>query len=116
MENMENIGALSENQMFLQTQLMNIENNTMLANKTVQQLEDENDKIKEQIMKNKEKLKSKVEMSNQFKQLVVAFNQRFAQYEKRNNYLQQYINQLEEKLKKREIELNESLKDKNKIK
>ena len=54
-------------------------------------------------------------MNNQFKQLAAAFNKRFAEYEKRNKYLEQYINQLKDKLKKLDLELIESLKDKNTI-
>ena len=115
LDNLDNLGVPSENQVLLQNQLMNLENSTMMQNKTVQQLENENDQIKEQLMKNKQKIQSKVEMNNQFKQLAAAFNQRFVEYEKRNKYLEQYINQLKDKLKKLDLELIESLKDKNTI-
>ena len=113
-QNLESLGVPSENQMLLQTKIMNLENDTMLANKTLQQLENENDQLKTQLMKNQEKIKKKEGINNEFKQLLTAFKQRFAQYEKRNNYLRQYINQLEAKLKQKEIELLESLKGKNK--
>ena len=50
--NLENLGIPSQNEMLLQTQIMNLENDTMIANKTLQQLENENDQQKEQLMKN----------------------------------------------------------------
>ena len=99
-ENLDNFGVPSENQMFLQTQIMNLENDTMMVNKTLQQLENENDQLKEQLIKNQKKVETKESMNNEYKQILVAFKQRFEQYEKRNNSLQQYINQLEERLKK----------------
>ena len=110
----ENFAIPNENQMFLQTQIKNLENESILNNKTLQQLEGENEQLKTQLMKNQEQICSKEGINNEFKQLFAAFKQRFAQYEKRNNYLQQYIYQLEEKLKKKDIELFESLKDKSK--
>ena len=112
--NLDNLGVPSENQMLLQTQIMNLENESILKNKTLQQLESENDQLKAQLMKNQEKIQSKEGINIEFKNLFEAFKQRFTQYEKRNNYLQQYITQLEEKLKQKDIELSESLKDKNK--
>ena len=93
-DNFDNFGVPSENQMFLQTQIMNLENESILNNKTLQQLECENDQLKTQLMKNQEKIQTKEGINNEFKQLFAAFKQRFAQYEQRNNYLQQYINQL----------------------
>ena len=113
-KNIENFAIPNENQMFLQTQIKNLENESILNNKTLQQLEGENEQLKTQLMKNQEQICSKEGINNEFKQLFAAFKQRFAQYEKRNNYLQQYIYQLEEKLKKKDIELFESLKDKSK--
>ena len=112
--NLENIGVPSENQMLLQTQIMNLTNESILYNKTLQQLESENDQLKSQVMKNQEKIQSNEGINNEFKQLFSAFKQRFTKYEERNNYLQQYISQLEEKLKQKDIELSESLKEKNK--
>ena len=106
-ENIDNFGAPSENQMFLQTQIMNLENDTMMVNKTLQQLENENDQLKDQLIKNQKKVQTKEGMNNEYKQILAAFKQRFEQYEKRNNSLQQYINQLEERLKKLDIELIE---------
>jgi predicted RNase H-like nuclease (RuvC/YqgF family) len=84
--NLDNFAAQSQNEMLLQTQIMNLENDTMLANKTLQQLENENDQLKAQLMKNQEKMESKEGINNEFKQLFGAFKQRFAQYEKRNDF------------------------------
>ena len=112
--NLDNFAAQSQNEMLLQTQIMNLENDTMLANKTLQQLENENDQLKAQLMKNQEKMESKEGINNEFKQLFGAFKQRFAQYEKRNDFLQKYIYELEEKLKQKDKELAESQKDKSK--
>ena len=113
-DNFDNLGVPNENQMFLQTQIMNLENESILNNKNLQQLECENDQLKTQLMKNQENVKEKEGRNNEFKQLCAAFKQRFAQYEQKNNYLQEYINKLEEQLKKKNIELAESLKDKSK--
>ena len=44
----------------------------------------------------------------------VAFKQRFNEYEKRNAILQKHIHDLEMQLKNKDIELAESLKEKNK--
>ena len=62
----------------------------------------------------RKKYEHKEGINNQFKLLPSAFNQRFAEYEKRNELLQKNINQLEIELKNKDIELQESLKDKNK--
>ena len=72
-QNFENLGVPSENQMMLQNQIMNLENDTMLANKTLQQLESENDQLKTQLMKNQEKVQNKEDINNEFKQLLPAF-------------------------------------------
>ena len=65
-------------------------------------------------MEYQNQLNKKEGINNQFKSLPNAFNQRFAEYEKRNELLQKNINELEIILKNKEIELAESLKDKNK--
>ena len=90
-----NIGVPSQNEILLQNEIANLENKSMIANKTLQQLESENDQLKAELMKKKETIQSKEGINNEFKQLFAAFKQRFAQYEQRNNYLQKYANELE---------------------
>ena len=75
LNNFDNLGVPSENQMFLQTQIMNLENESILKNKTLQQLECENDQLKTQLMKNQEKIQAKEGINNEFKQLFAAFKQ-----------------------------------------
>ena len=72
--NLGNLGVPNENQLFLQSQLMNLENDIMIANKTLMQLESENDQLKEQLIKNQEKMQSKEGINNEFKQLFTALN------------------------------------------
>jgi hypothetical protein len=112
--NLDNLGVPSQNEMLLQTQIMNLENDTALANKTLMQLENENDQLKEQLMKNQMNAQSKENMNNEFKLIFANFKQKFAELEKRNDFLQKYINELEGKLKEKDIELLESQKDKYK--
>ena len=113
-DNFENIGIPSQNQIFLQNEIMNLENNSIITNKKLQQLESEHDALKVELMKNKEKMNSKEGIYNEFRNFIAAFRQRAAQYEIRSNYLEKYVNELEEKLKNKDIEFNESLKDRNK--
>ena len=114
-DNNINIGVPSHNDFLIQNQIANVENKSMIANKTLQQLESENDQLKAELMKKQAKMQSNEGINNQFKQLFVAFKQRFGEYEKRNDYLQKYANELEEKLKMKEMELTEVSKDKNKV-
>ena len=104
----------SPNQMNLQSQIMNIENDNMLLEQNIEQLEYEHNQLQSQLMEFQKKLETKEGLNNQFKLLPNAFNQRFAEYEKRNELLQKNINELEMQLKNKEIEFQESLKDKNK--
>ena len=113
-ENNINIEVPSQKEIILQNELMNLENDALIVKKELNKLENENEELKTELMKEQEKMESKENINNQFKQLLLAFKQRFNQYEKRNEYLQNYIKQLEENLKRKDIELIESLKDKNK--
>ena len=104
----------SPDQMQMQSQIMNIENDNMLLEQNIEQLEQEHNQLQNQLMDFQKKIETKEGLNNQFKLLPNAFNQRFAEYEKRNELLQKNINELEMQLKNKEIELQESLKDKNK--
>ena len=104
----------SPDQMQMQSQIMNIENDNMLLEQNIEQLEQEHNQLQNQLMDFQKKIETKEGLNNQFKLLPNAFNQRFAEYEKRNELLQKNINELEMQLKNKEIEFQESLKDKNK--
>ena len=111
---MNNYIPSNENQKILYSQLKNFENEKNLIEQNIEEIENENNQIESQIMEYQNQLNKKEGINNQFKSLPNAFNQRFAEYEKRNELLQKNINELELILKNKEIELAESLKDKNK--
>ena len=94
----------SPDQMQIQSQIMNIENDNMLLEQNIEQLEQEHNQLQNQLMDFQKKIEAKEGLNNQFKLLPNAFNQRFAEYEKRNELLQKNINELEIKLKNKEIE------------
>ena len=112
--NINNYIPKNQNKMQIQSQIMNIENDNMIFEQDIEQIQNENSQLQAQIIELKKKLDKKEGLNNQFKSLPNAFNQRFAEYEKRNELLQKNINDLEAQLKNKEIELAESLKDKNK--
>ena len=112
--NINNYIPKNQNKMQIQSQIMNIENDNMIFEQDIEQIQNENNQLQAQIIELKKKLDKKEGLNNQFKSLPNAFNQRFAEYEKRNELLQRNINDLEAQLKNKEIELAESLKDKNK--
>ena len=93
----------SPDQMQLQSQIMNIENDNMLLEQNIEQLEQEHNQLQNQLMDFQKKIEAKEGLNNQFKLLPNAFNQRFAEYEKRNELLQKNINELEIQLKNKEI-------------
>ena len=112
--NLNNYIPQDQNQKMLYAHLMNLENEKNLLDKNIEQIENENNILEEQIMEYQSKLEQKQGINNQFKLLPNAFNQRFAEYEKRNELLEKNIKDLEILLKNRDLELSQSLKDKNK--
>ena len=104
-ENNDNIIPTTQNEMLLQTQILNLENDTQLANKTLKELENENNQLKSELIKNQEQFESKEGMNIEFKNLFSLFKQRFAAFEKRNNYLNNYIKELENQLKSKDLEI-----------
>ncbi len=112
--NTDNFIDPSQNQMFLQSQVMNLENENMISNQNLEQIENENNQLKAELMEYKKKFDKKEGINKEFKLMPVAFKQRFNEYEKRNALLQKNINDLEMQLKNKDIELAESLKEKNK--
>jgi len=104
----------NENQKLLYSQLNNLENEKNMLDQNIEQIENENNQLESQIMEYQDKFNKKEGINNQFKLLPTAFNQRFAEYDKRNKLLQKNINELENLLKNKEVELAQSLKDKSK--
>ena len=104
----------NENQKLLYSQLNNLENEKNMLDQNIEQIENENNQLESQIMEYQDKFNKKEGINNQFKLLPTAFNQRFAEYDKRNKLLQKNINELENLLKNKEVELAQSLKDKKK--
>ena len=109
-DNNDNIVPSTQNEMLLQTQILNLENDTQLANRTLKELENENNQLKNELIKNQEQFESKEGMNIEFKNLFSLFKQRFAAFEKRNNYLHNYIKDLENQLKSKELEIQKSNK------
>ena len=68
-----NLGVPNQNEIMLQNEIANLENKSMIANKTLQQLEDENDQLKEELMRKKAKIKPNEGINNEFRYLVAAF-------------------------------------------
>ncbi len=93
--NTDNFIDPSQNQMFLQSQVMNLENENMISNQNLEQIENENNQLKAELMEYKKKFDKKEGINKEFKLMPVAFKQRFNEYEKRNALLQKNINDLE---------------------
>ena len=92
---------------------MALQNDANLANQTMKELENENNLLRTEILKNKEKIQSKEGLNDEFQKLFSVFKQRFEQFEEKNNSLQKYINELEQKLALKEKEIQENNKLKN---
>ena len=90
--NINNYIPKNQNKMQIQSQIMNIENDNMIFEQDIEQIQNENSQLQAQIIELKKKLDKKEGLNNQFKSLPNAFNQRFAEYEKRNELLQKNIN------------------------
>ena len=109
-EENNNYSIEDNNKIFLNQQINELNNNILNANPALQQLENENENLKQEILKDQDKIEEKDEIGNKYQNLFFSFKQKFLQCEKKNNYLQNYIKELEEKLKNKDIELKESEK------
>ena len=109
----QNIDNHNKSEIFLKSKVMALQNDANLANQTMKELENENNLLRTEILKNKEKIQSKDGLNYEFQNLFTVFKQRFEQYEEKNNSLQNYIKELEDKLalKEREIQQNNKLKN-----
>lgn len=108
-----NLDNLNKSEIFLKSKVMELQNDANLANQTMKELENQNNMLRTEILKNKEKIQTKAGVNNEFQNLYSVFKQRFEQFEERNNSLQKYIRELEEKLELKEKEIQQNNKLKN---
>ena len=85
----------------------------LIQNKSVLELQNENNLLKEELYKRAEIIKNKDETIAEFQSLVATFKTKFEQYEDKNNQLKQHISLLEKQLKTKnnEIILNSNKKE-----
>ena len=112
-KNINNQDNLNKSEILLKSKMMALQNDANLANQTMKELENENNLLRTEILKNKEKIQSKEGLNDEFQKLFSVFKQRFEQFEEKNNSLQKYINELEQKLALKEKEIQENNKLKN---
>ena len=108
-----NIDNQNKSEILLKTKVMALQNDANLANQTMKELENENNLLRTEILKNKEKMQSKEGLNSEFQNLYSVFKQRFEQFEEKNISLQKYIKELEQKIFLKEKEINENNKYKN---
>ena len=85
----------------------------LIQNKSLLELQNENNLLKEELYKRAEIIKNKDETIAEFQSLVATFKTKFEQYEAKNNQLKQHISFLEKQLKTKnnEIILNSNKKE-----
>ena len=93
-----NIENQNKSELLLKEKVMALQNDANLVNQTMKELENQNNLIKTEILKNNEKIQSKEGLNKEFQNLFTVFKQRFEQFEEKNNSLQKYINELELKI------------------
>ena len=84
--------------MFLQSKILDLQNDAHMQNQTMMELENENNLLKTEILKNQEMIQSKDGLNSEFKNLYSIFKQRFEQLDENNNSMQKYILELQKKI------------------
>ena len=94
---------------------ININQDNLCQNKSVFELQTENNLLKNELYKKAQIIKNKDEIINEFQNLITTFKTKFEQYEAKNNQLKQKIIFLEKQLnsKNNNIILNSNKKDIN---
>ena len=84
----QNVDNQNKSEIFLKSKVMALQNDANLANQTMKELENENNLLRTEILKNKEKIQSKDGSNYIYEDMFSIFKQRFEQFEEINNNLQ----------------------------
>ena len=78
-----NIDNQNKSEILLKSKVLSLQNDANLANQTMKELENQNNLLRTEILKNKEKIQSKEELNHEFQNLFSVFKQRFEQFEEK---------------------------------